>query len=44
MYEKCKTDDREEYWSLITEDRLVYMYCLYVKDTPEMYNKLTENE
>ena len=41
IYEKCLIDDKKEYWSMITDDRYIYLYCLGIKDRPEMYNKIT---
>ena len=42
MYDKCKTDDREEYWSLITDEFYIYWYCKYIKDRPELWSRLTD--
>ena len=36
MYNKCKIDDKQEYWNLISEDRWLYHYCKNIKDRPEL--------
>jgi len=35
-YKKCKDNDQEELWSLITDSEWAYQYCINVKDRPEV--------
>ena len=44
MYEKCKIDDKEEYWSMITNNKVIYLYCLKVKDRSELWKKLVDSK
>ena len=44
MYDICMINDKEEYWSEITDDECLYWYCRNIQDRPELYNKLTDNK
>ena len=44
MYNKCKENDKKEYRDLISEDKFIYWYCLYIKDRKEMWSKLVDSE
>jgi len=42
MYRKCKRNDQEKYWSLITDPQWSYFYCMGVKNRPEVRKNITD--
>ena len=44
MYNKCLVNDKEKYWSFITDDEWIFYYCKHINDIPGMYNKLVNNK
>ena len=44
MFDKCKKNDKKEYWQHITNTKWSYWYCLYMKDRPEVRKNITDPE
>ena len=44
MYYKCKDEDKYIYRKNISDDFWVYMYCSYIKDRKEMWNRIKDEK
>ena len=40
MYDLCLENNKEEYWSHISDSFVAYLYCLNIQDIVEIRNKI----
>ena len=44
MYAKCLTNDKKEFWTLITDSEWAFIYCTKIKNRSEVRKHITDSE